>query len=147
MMSIRMKPDNGRIVFFDTEVNPQTGAVTDIGAADGAGRTFHSPSKNAFRDFLRDADFVCGHNVIRHDLNFVGDCLPPSAAVIDTLPLSPLLFPRRPYHKLLKDDKLLSEELKSRCRRTRPGPRSKAAPSSRCFRRAAASRSPFRFPR
>ena len=30
---------------------------------------------------------------------------------IDTLCLSPLLFPARPYHRLLKDDKLLSEEL------------------------------------
>jgi ATP-dependent DNA helicase RecQ len=31
--------------------------------------------------------------------------------VIDTLFLSPLLFPTRPYHHLLKDDKLQSEEL------------------------------------
>lgn len=106
-----MDTDKASIVFFDTEVNPQSGAVIDIGAADGAGRTFHSASKIAFRAFVRDAAFVCGHNVIRHDLKFVGDCLPPSVAVIDTLPLSPLLFPRKPYHKLLKDDKLLSEEL------------------------------------
>ena len=33
------------------------------------------------------------------------------AAPIDTLYLSPLLFPRRPYHALLKDDKLQSDEL------------------------------------
>lgn len=31
--------------------------------------------------------------------------------VIDTLYLSPLLFPHRPYHKLLKDDKLQTEEI------------------------------------
>ena len=31
--------------------------------------------------------------------------------VIDTLLLSPLLFPKNPYHKLLKDDKLQTEEL------------------------------------
>ena len=30
---------------------------------------------------------------------------------IDTLRLSPLLFPKRPYHKLLKDDKLQTDEL------------------------------------
>jgi ATP-dependent DNA helicase RecQ len=106
-----MNMDKENLVFFDTEVNPQTGAVIDIGAADGAGRVFHSPSKKAFADFLRGAAFVCGHNAIRHDLKFVGDCLPPSAAVIDTLPLSPLLFPRRPYHNLVKDDKLISDEL------------------------------------
>ena len=31
--------------------------------------------------------------------------------VIDTLYLSPLLFPTKPYHKLLKDDKLQTDEL------------------------------------
>ena len=31
--------------------------------------------------------------------------------VIDTLYLSPLLFPRKPYHALLKDDKLQTDEL------------------------------------
>ena len=31
--------------------------------------------------------------------------------MIDTLTLSPLLFPNRPYHKLLKDDKLQTDEL------------------------------------
>ena len=30
---------------------------------------------------------------------------------IDTLYLSPLLFPHRPYHALLKDDKLQTDEL------------------------------------
>ena len=31
--------------------------------------------------------------------------------VIDTLYLSPLLFPERPYHRLLKDDKLLTDSI------------------------------------
>ena len=31
--------------------------------------------------------------------------------MVDTLYVSPLLFPERPYHKLVKDDKLLSEQL------------------------------------
>ena len=31
--------------------------------------------------------------------------------MVDTLFLSPLLFPERPYHKLLKDDKLISEQM------------------------------------
>jgi len=30
---------------------------------------------------------------------------------IDTLYLSPLLFPKKPYHKLVKDDKLTTDEL------------------------------------
>jgi len=31
--------------------------------------------------------------------------------VIDTLYLSPLMFPRKPYHALLKDDKLQTDEI------------------------------------
>ena len=31
--------------------------------------------------------------------------------LVDTLYLSPLLFPERPYHRLLKDDKLISEQM------------------------------------
>ena len=31
--------------------------------------------------------------------------------MIDTLYLSPLLFPEKPYHKLLKDDKIISDDL------------------------------------
>jgi ATP-dependent DNA helicase RecQ len=100
-----------KIIFFDTEVSPQKGVVTDIGATDGLGFHFHSSSRTGFADFLKGSHFVCGHNVIKHDLKFVRECIPPTAEVIDTLPLSPLLFPRKPYHNLLKDDKLLSDEL------------------------------------
>ncbi|HWQ43658.1 MAG TPA: hypothetical protein VN456_16720 [Desulfosporosinus sp.] len=32
---------------------------------------------------------------------------------IDTLFLAPLLFPAKPYHKLLKDDKLQTEDQQS----------------------------------
>src|SRR5690606_38834231 len=60
------------------------------------------------------AQFVCGHNIINHDLNYVGQTLSDAGikprAVIDTLFLSPLLFPSKPYHALLKDDKLQYDE-------------------------------------
>lgn len=46
--------------------------------------------------------------VLRHA--FPSDTLAPSR-VIDTLLLSPLLFPNKPYHRLLKDDKLDSNQL------------------------------------
>lgn len=36
---------------------------------------------------------------------------PKSRKVIDTLFLSPLLFPAKPYHSLLKDDKIQTEEM------------------------------------
>lgn len=106
-----MSSDTPRIVCFDTEVSPQTGKVLDIGAIDDAERLFHSPSKTAFAEFLRGAAFVCGHNIIRHDLKYTGECMPLPAVAVDTLPLSPLLFPHKPYHALVKDDKLACDEL------------------------------------
>ena len=66
-----------------------------------------------FSAFIGDSDYICGHNVIHHDLVYLNSALSGtvSAVAIDTLYLSPLLFPRHPYHALLKDDKLLTEEL------------------------------------
>ena len=34
-----------------------------------------------------------------------------NVGIIDTLYLSPLLFPAKPYHALLKDDKLQSDDI------------------------------------
>lgn len=84
--------DAYRIVWFDTEVNPQTNTITDIGAIDSQGNSFHNAVKAEFRKFLESADVVCGHNVIAHDLKFVGDCVPQQTTVVDTLPFSPI-FP------------------------------------------------------
>ena len=98
-----------RIVFFDTEVHPDSGKLLDIGACDTAGREFHAASIAAFRDFVGDAPYVCGHNIVRHDLKHLDGALA-RATPIDTLYISPLLFPRRPHHKLLKDEKLSKDE-------------------------------------
>lgn len=60
---------------------------------------------------MKDVNFVCGHNIINHDAKYLfgeGVC---RYLLVDTLFLSPLLFPERPYHHLLKDDKLLSEQM------------------------------------
>lgn len=60
---------------------------------------------------MKGIDFVCGHNIIHHDLKFLfGDKTMPWVPV-DTLYMSPLLFPEKPYHKLVKDDKLMSEQM------------------------------------
>ncbi len=52
---------------------------------------------------------LCGHNIIDHDIKYIKPFLRREYILIDTLYLSPLLFPRKPYHNLLKDDKILSE--------------------------------------
>jgi ATP-dependent DNA helicase RecQ len=65
--------------------------------------------------FTADAGFVLGHNLILHDLPL---CLAVdqqlgflNKPVIDTLFLSPLAFPENPYHRLVKNYKLLRDSL------------------------------------
>ncbi len=103
------------IAFIDTEIEPKSKKILDIGCVMGDGRTFHNPSVSDFTIFIKDAQFVCGHNILNHDLKYISGALQnaglSSVGMIDTLYLSPLLFPTKPYHKLLKDDKLQSEEL------------------------------------
>ena len=102
------------IVFFDTEIQPESGKILDIGALRDDGAQFHSPSTSSFSEFVKGTSFFCGHNIIAHDLHYVDAALSaaaPNYLAIDTLCLSPLLFPMRPYHKLVKDDKLQSGSL------------------------------------
>ena len=97
------------IVFIDTEVNPQTKKVADYGAVREDGAVLHSHSKADFDTFVSTCDTICGHNIINHDLKYIA--LRSNPTVVDTLFLSPLLFPQRPYHHLVKDDKLQVDEL------------------------------------
>ena len=101
------------IVFFDTEVGLQDEKIHDIGAVSQKGATFHSSSVTDFLSFIQQHTFLCGHNVIHHDMKYLEQAAgrPLNHFVIDTLYLSPLLFPKQPYHALLKDDKLQTDEL------------------------------------
>ena len=97
------------ITFIDTEVDPQTKKVADYGAVREDGAVLHSHSKADFDAFVSNCDTICGHNIINHDLKYTA--LRGNPTIVDTLFLSPLLFPKRPYHHLLKDDKLQVDEL------------------------------------
>ena len=97
------------IAFIDTEVNPQTKKVADYGAVREDGAVLHSHSKADFDAFVSKCDTVCGHNIINFDLKYTS--LRDNPTIVDTLFLSPLLFPKRPYHHLVKDDKLQVDEL------------------------------------
>ena len=74
---------------------------------------FIPSSMAAFTAFLLGVHYVCGHNIFDHDLKYIKNPVADVGIlkIIDTLPLSPLLFPERPYHALLKDDKLQTDEL------------------------------------
>jgi len=102
------------IAFIDTEIEPKSQMILDIGSVKGDGHFFHSGSVTGFIAFLSGTQFICGHNIFNHDLKYIqkavhdADLIPSN--IIDTLFLSPLLFPAKPYHALLKDDKLQSED-------------------------------------
>jgi ATP-dependent DNA helicase RecQ len=102
------------IIFIDTEIEPKSGKVLDIGSVKDNGASFHKTSIAEFIQFLNGTQFVCGHNIFNHDIKYIGKALNDagicSSNIIDTLFLSPLLFPTKPYHSLLKDDKLQSED-------------------------------------
>lgn len=104
-----MKP----IAFIDTEIEPKSLKILDIGCIKADGNIFHKTSITEFTQFLKGTQFICGHNIFNHDIKYVGKALADagisSSKIIDTLFLSPLLFPTKPYHALLKDDKLQTE--------------------------------------
>jgi ATP-dependent DNA helicase RecQ len=105
-----MKP----ITFIDMEIEPNRGKILDIGGVKGNGNSFHSGSLANFIKFLDGSQYICGHNIFKHDLKYIQNDLNAAGLnhlhYIDTLYLSPLLFPAKPYHALLKDDKLQTEE-------------------------------------
>lgn len=122
---------NKRIVFFDCEFSREDKRLHDAGAVYEDGSVFHGSDIGEFQDFLQPADILCGHNILAHDLKLLephfASRIPKlfqqsslkifapligkvSRPKIDTLYLSALLFPKRPYHRLVKDEKIISEE-------------------------------------
>lgn len=56
-----------RLVFIDLEVNPDSNHISDYGAYASDGAELHTHASAAFYDFIKDAGFLCGHNIIAHD--------------------------------------------------------------------------------
>lgn len=103
--------DASRYAFVDVEVGLKDKRIHDIGILRWDGAKYHSADKRAAISFLEDVDFVCGHNVIHHDMKYLLGDETQRWTLVDTLYMSPLLFPERPYHHLLKDDKLMNEQM------------------------------------
>jgi ATP-dependent DNA helicase RecQ len=103
------------IVFIDTEIDPEGNKVLDIGAVKGieTGLEFRSKSLPEFSNFIRGNEYICGHNILKHDIKYLEKEIKDSGVVnfIDTLYWSVLLFPKKPYHRLVKDDKINKDEL------------------------------------
>lgn len=104
-----------RITFLDIEIQAKTEEILDIGCIRENGDIIHSTSLDELQKFLIGSEYICGHNLINHDLKYlkkhIGDSFEEEYKLLDTLYLSPLLFPKKPYHKLLKNDKLQTDDL------------------------------------
>ena len=103
--------DSSRYAIIDVEVGLKDNKIHDIGALRYDNAIFHNASKKEFYDFIDNVDYLCGHNIIHHDIKYLFGEDSHKWQLVDTLYMSPLLFPECPYHKLVKDDKLISEQM------------------------------------
>jgi len=102
------------ITFLDIEYDEKNKKIYDFGAVKENGKTFHDSNFKNFLRFIKGSDYYCGHKIVDHDSKYINQLknrsLVPKEKCIDTLLLSVLLFPNKPYHMLLKDDKLRPED-------------------------------------
>ncbi len=95
--------------------------ISRIGAVWGdmvfarSGRFVLAQALSDLDDFGAEAAWVLGHNLLDHDFPLLQRLQPElrllRKPVVDTLYLSPLAFPENPYHRLVKDYKLVTESL------------------------------------
>ncbi|MBQ9731359.1 MAG: RecQ family ATP-dependent DNA helicase [Bacilli bacterium] len=103
-----MKP----IIFIDTEVSTESKKLEDFGSINSKGIEYHGLNKLKILHAFKGFSFICGHNILNHDINYIKNYINPKKVdIIDTLCLSPLIYPKKLYHKLLKDDKIFTEEI------------------------------------
>ncbi|MBD9529805.1 hypothetical protein [Paracoccus sp. PAR01] len=102
-----------RCLSVDLEVDParaQTFSFAAVRHCDERKVVFRTGDREAALNRLErlaaEADYLLGHNIIRHDLPHLAAMRPRLANLaqrpIDTLWLNPLAFPRNPYHHLVK---------------------------------------------
>ncbi|WP_043756020.1 RecQ family ATP-dependent DNA helicase [Imhoffiella purpurea] len=115
-MDTRLQDLLDRSLLLDLETGPG-GEIHKIGAVHGD-RTFYrqvgSDPHRALQEldaFAADAELAVGHNLLGHDLHRLRALSPAlrllDRPVVDTLFLSPLVFPENPYHRLVKNYKLV----------------------------------------
>jgi ATP-dependent DNA helicase RecQ len=113
---------NAQTLALDLEVSRSGDRLLGIGAVFGQrpfqwteGQGPPGEALAALDAFGQSAAFVLGHNVLRHDLPLIQALAPGlnllRRPVLDTLFLSPLAFPQNPYHRLVKDYKLVRAAL------------------------------------
>ena len=100
-----------RCLSLDLEVDRKTGRInafgavrSDTGQADSGGGSRAELSR--LDAFANGVDALLGHNLIAFDIPHLKAAMPGlrllKLPLVDTLRLSPLAFPRNPYHRLVK---------------------------------------------
>lgn len=103
-------------LFIDIEAVPG-GEIFGLGVTFGRSLRREALSKREVVKLAREletlagrATFIGGHNILAHDLPVLDAAFGvpelKRLPVVDTLCLSPLAFPRNPYHRLTKNDRL-----------------------------------------
>lgn len=111
--------DCSQILSIDLEITKDGKRLTHLGAVLGD-KTLDvreqavTKGLDELNQWAQSAAFILGHNIGEHDLPWVYqqdiDCSNlKSLPIIDTLFLSPLAFPKNPYHHLVKDYKLVKD--------------------------------------
>ncbi len=109
-----------RGLLLDLEVSHH-GEILKVGAALGeatlarSGASSWKSSLHELSILAREAACILGHNLVRHDLRVLRETISDHPLlrlpVVDTLVLSPIAFPENPYHRLVKDYKLVRESV------------------------------------
>ncbi|MCP4338213.1 MAG: hypothetical protein GY799_04850 [Desulfobulbaceae bacterium] len=108
-------------LLFDIEVN-ENNAVYSIGAAFQGesfliktGKTISTQQLQEFDEFAGSASFILGHNILSHDIPRLHQLAPflqlLKKQAVDTLYLSPLAFPENPYHRLVKNYRIVRDSV------------------------------------
>ncbi|MGA2660653.1 MAG: RecQ family ATP-dependent DNA helicase [Verrucomicrobiota bacterium] len=110
----------GRALLLDLEVSHQ-GKILKFGAVLGrltlgrSGSGSFEGASSELNKLAQGAKCLLGHNLVRHDLPILRERAPRlpilQLPIIDTLVLSPICFPENPYHRLVKDYKLVRESV------------------------------------
>lgn len=115
------------VLIIDLEVDPKTDKPFKIGAFRPDSGLFFEKAFRGEKGFhtalcemahlTSGLKWLMGHNILGHDLKYLKAIVPEAAwlkvPVIDTLWLSPLAFPQNPYHRLIKNHKIISSEINS----------------------------------
>ena len=118
--------EDQKIIFIDIETDSDGKDVYEVGVVCGY-KSHKSSSLKSIRNFIElcnEREFLCGHNIFAHDLKILkehGALYLERFEVIDTLPVSLLLFNEKTHHalpKVYKDEDLFENDPLKDCQIT-----------------------------